>query len=45
MHLSPAGWTPSNFVSSKGKKSEFSGQRPEDFMDDEVRICLIYIYS
>ena len=30
------GWTPSNFVSSREKKSAFTGQRPEDFMDAEV---------
>lgn len=31
------GWAPSSFLSSKSKKSEFSGQRPEDYMDAEVR--------
>ena len=31
-----AGWAPSAFRSSRGSKTEFSGQKPEDFMDEEV---------
>ncbi len=30
------GFQPAVFVSSKDKRGEKSGQRPEDFMDDEV---------
>ena len=33
-----AGWAPSAFRSSRGSKTEFSGQRPEDFMDEEVNV-------
>ena len=34
------GWTPSTFVSSRQQKQTATGQRPEDFMDEEV--SLIY---
>lgn len=30
------GWTPSSFVSSRVKKADYSRQKPEDFMDQEV---------
>ena len=40
-----AGWAPSTFKSSKSQRADQRGpqhQRPEDFMDDEVRvICMI----
>ena len=34
--LAGAGWAPSTFRSSRDSKAEFSGQKPEDFMDAEV---------
>lgn len=33
-----AGWTPSTFVSSRNLKAETHNARPEDFMDEEVRV-------
>ena len=39
-----AGWTPSTFRSSRGSKAEFSGQKPEDFMDAEVRVQLAEVF-
>ena len=37
-----SGWTPSSFVSSRGKKAEYSQQKPEDFMDHEVSSYTFY---
>ncbi|KAF9162031.1 hypothetical protein DFQ26_003912 [Actinomortierella ambigua] len=34
---SKEGWSPSQFVSSRGKRAEQRSARPEDFMDDEDR--------
>lgn len=39
-----AGWTPSSFVSSRGKKAEYSKQKPEDFMDQEVNVYMIAVH-
>ncbi len=36
------GWNPSSFKSTRGERSEFGGQRPEDFMDEEVLVLLLY---
>ncbi|KAK7500313.1 hypothetical protein BaRGS_00008536, partial [Batillaria attramentaria] len=32
---SKEGWTPSTFVSTRAQRQDGTGQRPEDFMDDE----------
>ena len=37
------GWTPSSFVSSRVKKAEYSHQKPEDFMDQEVSGCMVVV--
>uniref|UniRef100_A0A3B5BGH0 G patch domain-containing protein n=1 Tax=Stegastes partitus TaxID=144197 RepID=A0A3B5BGH0_9TELE len=35
---SKEGWTPSTFVSSRQQKAEKHDARPEDFMDEEVKL-------
>lgn len=40
---SSVGWSPSGFISSREKKADYSQQKPEDFMDEEVcESCILY---
>ena len=40
------GWVPSTFTSSRGKKAEYAQQRPEDYMDEEVReTCKVQMHT
>ena len=40
-----SGWTPSAFVSSRVKKADYSHQKPEDFMDQEVCEEILWLCS
>lgn len=39
------GWTPTSFKSSRREKNITAGQRPEDFMDDEVILLSEKLFS